>query len=417
MSPGTPIRIQSEGMPIMQSMMNDVMRGLKNGQPFLLMEQVTSQVNWREINVPKSPGTMRRWSYSTIGRGGDGILFFQWRQSQAGAEKFHSAMVSHTGEENSRVYQEVLQLGNEMKTLEGMVGATTPTKVAMLFDWENWWAVELDSKPHNKLNYIERVFAYYKVLYENNIAVDFVQPGDSLKDYETVLAPMLYMVSDKASAEINRFVEQGGTFVTSYFSGIVDENDRVYLGGYPQPFSEMLGLYVEEFVPFKEGEKKPLLFKHTTTESSLWSEHIIVKNAEPLAYFAGDWLAGEPAVTRNIFGKGQAIYVGTELEHPDLSQLLLDDAGLSNFREALKMPANVECLRREKDGETFYIIINHNEFSLKVPITKHYENILQNSLVKDQLMVPENDVVILKEAEHQSSNNMKKTAEPEYSNP
>ncbi|MBA7676412.1 hypothetical protein ES703_84653 [subsurface metagenome] len=36
---------------------------------------------------------MRLWSYQAIAHGADGMMFFQWRQSRRGAEKFHSGMV------------------------------------------------------------------------------------------------------------------------------------------------------------------------------------------------------------------------------------------------------------------------------------------------------------------------------------
>ncbi|MEK8107313.1 beta-galactosidase [Micromonospora sp. M12] len=57
----------------------------------------------------------------------DGVLFFQWRASRAGAEKFHSALVPHAGP-NTKVFREVCQLGADLKALAEVRGSRwTPT--------------------------------------------------------------------------------------------------------------------------------------------------------------------------------------------------------------------------------------------------------------------------------------------------
>lgn len=388
----------SEHPPAVIGMMNDMMRGLKGGQPFILMEQVTSHVNWRNINVPKAPGVMRLWSYATVAHGGDGIMFFQWRQGKAGAEKFHGAMIPHSNSETSRVYREVSQLGHELKKLDSLVGSRTPAKVAVVFDWENWWAVEIDSKPHNQLNYVERVFAYYHELFKQNISVDFVRASDNLSSYDMVVAPMLYMIKPGEAENIENYVSEGGTFVTSFFSGIVDENDRIHLGGYPAPLRKLLGLTVEEFVPHAEGHKKSILINGNKSTCSMWSDIITLEGAESLATFNEDWYLGLPAVTQHQYDKGKAVYVGTELEAHDLGTLLLGLAEEKNVHTFKGLPENVEVIERNTEDAKHYLVLNHNATDVTVDLPKNtYTNLLTGeSFSASTVSVKGIDVAILR---------------------
>ena len=205
---------------------HDLFRCVRGGQPFILMEQVTSQVNWRPTNVLKAPGQMRALSYQAVARGADGVMFFQWRAAKAGAEKFHGAMVPHFGIEGSRVHAEVRELGAELKKLRPLLGARVQARVALIVSWENRWALELESKPM-QFDYTRIVLAFYRVLWELNIAVDIVHPNQSLACYDVVVAPALYQLSKNQSESLRSFVSDGGTLVMSYFSGVADERDHI----------------------------------------------------------------------------------------------------------------------------------------------------------------------------------------------
>ncbi|MFN7252274.1 MAG: beta-galactosidase [Anaerobacillus sp.] len=388
----------TEGTPVTQAMWNDLMRSFRKGQPFFLMEQVTSHVNWRDINVPKSPGVMRAWSYATIGRGADGILFFQWRQSKAGSEKFHGAMVSHAPKEKSRTYQEVKQLGNELKKLEKITGSTIEAKVAILFDFENWWAFDLPSKPHNKINYIEQVQNYFRPFYEKNIPVDFVQPSDDLEQYDLVLAPLLYMVKQGEDKMLEQFVSKGGTLVVSFFSGIVDENDRVHLGGYPGPLRDLLGIYVEEFVPLAENECSTFSSNNKEISCGLWREHIHLEGANVLAAFKEDnFLGRSPVITENQYGKGKSVYIGTDPERGYLSELLLELASEKNISPLLNVPENVEVSVRVSKEKQFLIIVNHNDeqVTVNIPNFVDYQAIIGADFEEENLVLCAYGVAVL----------------------
>ncbi len=238
---------------------HDLMRSLKKDRPFVLMEQASSAVNWRTINGPKAPGRMRLGSLQTVARGGDGVMFFQWRASKAGAEKFHSGMIQHVDPAFSRVFGEIKQLGADLKALAPVGGSIVRARVAIAFDWHAWWALELESKP-GRIDYAGWAQELHRYFYARNIAVDFVHPGAALTDYALVVAPALYLLTKADADNLTDFVARGGTLLATYFSGIVDEHEHVVLGGYPAWLRPVLGLWVEEWAPYAEGQTNGVRF-------------------------------------------------------------------------------------------------------------------------------------------------------------
>lgn len=333
------------------------------------MEQTTVRVNWRARNAPKKPGQMRIWSHQAVARGADGIMFFQWRASKAGAEKFHSAMVPHVEPEQSRSWREVKQLGAELGQLDALLGAAGEAEVAILLDWENWWALELDSKPSADVKMLDGLYMFYKPLFEANVPVDFVHPAADLSGYKLVLAPHLYLVTDTVVENLKGFVSARGTLFMSFFSGIVDERDHVRLGGYPAPFREMLGLFVEDFVPLAAGEKNRILTKEGGAYNcDLWTDLIHAESAEPIANYESDFYAGTPAATRHAFGDGTTYYLGTRPEQTYTAELLLQACRYAGVRPPLETPRGVEAARRKIGGSSFLFLLNHNQEEITLPL-------------------------------------------------
>jgi beta-galactosidase len=373
--------------PMRAAMAADLMRSLAGGRPWILMEQTTSRVNWRDVNVPKPPGVMRLWSYQAMARGADGIMFFQWRQSRAGAEKFHSAMVPHGSSHESPVWREVVQLGDELSRLESVGDARGRAQVAVLLDWESWWALELPSKPSSRLHQVEQLEAFYRPLYEANVEVDFAHPEGDLRPYRLVIAPCLYLVSDKAAANVEAFVRGGGTMVMSYFSGIVDPSEHVRLGGYPQPFRHVLGLHVIDFHPLREGHHVDLRLEGgEPARGEIWSEHIETTTAAPVATFAGSPLAGRPAITRNRFGDGTAYYLGTMPDAVALARVLRDACSTAGVEATAQLPQGVEAVRRYGKGKSVLFLLNHRDVAVEVPIAESGTSMIDGSQVHRGLM-------------------------------
>ncbi|MDN3014616.1 beta-galactosidase trimerization domain-containing protein [Paenibacillus sp. BSR1-1] len=383
---------------------HDVIRGLKKGKPFLLMEQTPSQQNWQAYNAQKRPGVMRLLSYQCIAHGADGIMFFQWRQSLGASEKFHAAMVPHVGHENTRMGKELSQLGKELQYLQDkIIDSRTESKVAIIMDWANWWGVEYSSGPSVDLTYIDRIMKYYKALYDLNIPSDIVEPTSDLSKYEIVIAPLLYMVSDASIENINNFVSRGGTFITTFFSGIVDENDIVRLGGYPGAFKELLGIWVEEvdalYPDMKNGirAEKQLEENEKTFECQLICEVVHNENAIVLGTFTEDYYKGFPAITENSYGSGKAIYVASEPEDNLIKVLIEKYCEEKNIKPIFKTDAEVEITRRVKENNEYIFILNHSNILQKVSLGKNsYTDLFNGEILENEIEIEPKDVLILK---------------------
>ncbi len=354
-----------------------LMRGLKEGQPFLLMEQTPSQQNWQAHNALKRPGVMRLWSYQAMAHGADTIMYFQWRRGRGAAEKFHGAVVEHVGTGKPRVFQEVAALGRELERLgTRTLGGRVPARAAILFDWENWWAIEYSSGPSVDLKYVPQCQAYYRALHGLHIPTDIVSPEADLSGYEIVIAPVLYMVKPGIAEKLEEFTRNGGTFVTTFFSGIVDETDLVYLGGYPGPLRKLLGIWSEEIDALTPQQSNSVVFDPAFGGLSgaypchLLCDRIHSEGANVLATYGSDFYAGEPAITVNTFGQGQAYYLATLLAPEALSaflQTLCDDKGLTP--PLPNIPPGIEVMPRiSPSGETLLYLLNHTAGAVSVPL-------------------------------------------------
>ncbi len=354
---------------------HDLTRSLKKDRPWVLMEQVTSQVNWRPTNVLKRPGVMRLWSLQAVARGADGVMFFQWRAAQGGAEKFHGALVGHVGTKESRVWREVKGLGEDLHKLAVVAGSLVRARVAITVDWNAWWGVELDSRP-SRIHYTDTVAEFHRYFFTRNIPVDFVHPGADLGEYDLLIAPALYLLAKPDAENIERFVARGGVLLTTYFSGIVDENDRVVLGGYPAYLRRVLGLWVEEWSPMMEGETNGVRFMETggrrEAKCSHWCDVVHLEDARSLATFTQDFFAGRVAVAVNDFGQGAAYYLATKLGGTELDRVLTAACARAKVAPLLpRTPAQVEVTLRENyGGGAFLFLLNHGDKPAIVPLGK-----------------------------------------------
>ncbi|HBE81035.1 MAG TPA: beta-galactosidase [Firmicutes bacterium] len=382
---------------------HDLMRGLKKGQPFILMEQATNNVNWRPTNTNKRPGVMPLWSYQAMAHGADGIMFFQWRQSLKGAEKFHSAMITHTGDDQSRVYREVSKLGAELGSLNEIIDSRVPSEVAILFDYENWWAVEYDQRPSENLKYLEQIRNFYNPLFALNIPVDILPVDADLTRYKLVIAPLLYMVKPGVKENLENYVANGGTFITTFFSGIVDETDGVFPGGYPGPLAALLGISIEEFdalEPHLENNIE-LIEKIEEAESQyrceLWCDVVKLHGAKGLANFTQDYYAGYPALTENHFGKGKAYYLATQPDQSFFKKFIKHLCQLNQIKTPLEAPAGVEVLARNQCEQAFLFVLNHNQYpvSVALPVSLQYQNLISKKTITGQLTLEAKEAAIL----------------------
>ena len=318
---------------------HDLMRGCGGGKPFLLMESTPSMTNWQDVSRLKRPGMHLASSLLAVAHGSDSVQYFQWRKSRGSSEKFHGAVVDHVGHENTRVFGDVTQVGEALERLREVAGSQYVAEAAVIYDWENMWAINDAQGPirAERRAYIETVERHACALSRLTVGIDVIDSEQPFDRYKLLVAPMLYMVKPGVAERVEQFVRAGGIFVTTYWSGIVDEHDLCFEGGFPGPLSKVLGIWSEEIDALYPDERVEIQVgvngltgtasnaTGSTPGPKRYSAHelcdlIHLRGAEALAHYASEFYAGRPALTVNHTGSGRAFTIASRNE-----QRFLDD--------------------------------------------------------------------------------------------
>ena len=372
----------------------DLTRGLAGGAPWLLMEHSTGAVNWQPVNIAKGPGQMMRNTLTHVARGADGACFFQWRASVQGSEKFHSAMLPHSGTD-SAMWRDVVELGSAIGRLDEVAGSRVIADVAMLFSWEAWWAAQGESRPSQSVGYLDQVHAAYAALHAEGLTVDVVAPGSDLAAYSLVVVPGLHLVRQADADVLNDWIAAGGTALVTFSSGTVDEMDRVWTGGYTGPFREALGIRIEEFAPLAVGASVTL---SDGTRGTLWSERSRVTTAKIVSSFADGPSAGDPAVTCNAWGDGEAWYTATQLDAASYRALIGELARRADVRPAAAVTSAdglVDVVRRVGSDASYLFVINHG--STDAAVTASGSELITGQPATGTVTVPAGAVRVIRE--------------------
>ena len=391
----------NQDTPAQIALSHELMRGIGGGKPFLLMEQTPSVTNWLPYNALKRPGVMRLWSYQAVAHGADSVMFFQMRRSIGACEKYHGAIIDHVGNENTRVFREAAALGAELKALgDETLGARARKETAILFDWENWWAIEYSAGPSVLLKYRDEIQNYYTALYEQNMATDIIGVEDDFSDYRVIIAPVLYMVKPGVDEKIKAFVQAGGIFVTTFFSGYVDDHDLVVTGGYPGKLRDLLGIWVEESDALPEGETNHFTWKGARHEAVLLCDLLHPEGAGVLATYEEDFYAGMPVLTKNRYGAGAAYYVAVRSDASFYEALIREICEKAGITPVAQTPGGVEAVLRvgRDEKKEFLFLLNHEKIEQSVPVEQDATDLVTGMEWKkgSKLTLPAYGVAILK---------------------
>lgn len=351
------------------AMMHDIVRSIKQ-QPFLLMESTPSLTNWQPISKNKRPGMHLLSSLQAVAHGSDSVQYFQWRKSQGSSEKLHGAVVDHAGHEHTRVFRDVQSVGDALEQLQSIRGSQVQAEVAVIFDWENRWAVKDSQGPRNTgIGYEETVLNFYRTFWERGIAVDVIDMEQDLSKYKVVAAPMLYMVRQGVGERFEKFVEAGGTLISTYWSGIVNETDLCFLGGFPGPLRSVLGIWSEEIDGLHKNDRNRIVTSHNN-ELGLQGEYevqdlcdlIHLESAAALATYGDDFYAGRPALTVNRYGNGESYYVAARTKDHFLSDLIESITTRAGVKRTLAaaLPPNVTAHARVQGEDEFVFVQNYS---------------------------------------------------------
>ena len=345
------------------ALVQDLIRSLGGGRPWMLMEQAASAVSWRPHNLPKSPERMRLGSLQAVARGADGVAFFQWRQARAGAERFHSSMLPHAGADTD-AFRGIERLGADLARLGEVTGGRVQAPVAILFDWQGWWAAKEPARPTTRHDTIDQLERWHAELWRRGIAADLVRPGADLTAYRVVLVPHSYILEADAASQLEKAAAAGIRIVVGPFSGVADAHGAILTGRSPVPIRELVGVSGEEWVGLPDGG----VSLSDGTRAEIIAERLRGDGAEVLSSFADGDLAGRPAVTRH----GDVWYLGTVA---DAALAAVLDQALAGIEGALgdqPLPAGLEAVRR---GDALFLL-NHADSTAHVAVPEGSEDLL-----------------------------------------
>lgn len=372
-------------------MCHDLMRSLKR-KPFFQMESCPTSTNWQGISKLKKPGVLFAQSMQAIAHGGEGALYFQIRQSRGASEKFHGAVIDHYGGTDTRVFREVCHTGSALDKISELAGSNVKSPVALLYDWDSQWAMEDSQGPRNKgLHYKEALLKYYRGFRKLGLNVDLVDMTGDLTDYKILAAPMCYMFRNGFEEKVRKFVKNGGIFVATYWSGIVDDTDRCFLGGVPHGLMDVLGIRSMEIDGLYDWEKNSLipvsdnlLGLDRTYTCKYLCDLVELRGAEAVMTYGDDFYAGYPALTVNAYGDGQAWYVAADAEKEfqvEFLRRIAEKAGISCGVEG-EIPEGLEITTRENSEATYYIYQNWGSQTEEIPLPKGEIQIVYGEIEK-----------------------------------
>ena len=382
------------------SLIYDVCRSIKH-KPFLLMESTPSNVNWKQYNKLKRPEMNILSSLQAIADGSDSVQYFQWRKSRGSAEKFHGAVVDHCGHENTRVFKEAAELGERLKNISAVQGSDVKAEAAIIFDWENYWAIKCANGFRNDdKKYHEECLKHYKYFWRNGINTDVIDSEQDFSGYKIIAAPMLYMIKPGVSEKLFEFVKNGGILVSGFMSGYVNEDDLCFLGGFPGgSLKELFGIWNEEIDTLYPEDRNSVGFNGNEYSAFDYCEIIHPDTAETLARYNDDFYAKESAVTVNTYGEGRAYYIAFRGDDGFINDFYDSiSAGVSSAAEYINFPDGVSVRTRENGTEVFFFIQNWNEADAEINVKSALENIETNENVSGEVVLKKYETLILKKA-------------------
>lgn len=375
---------------------HDAFRSMRNGQPFFMMESTPSLVNWHDVNKLPKPGMQELSAIQAIAHGADSVQYFQWRKSRGGHEKFHGAVVDHCGHENTRVFRDVSHLGSVLEKLDGVVGKYCNSKIAIIYDWENSWAVKHFCGYNNQnRNYLDECIKWYAPFWRKGISADIISMEDDFSKYDIVIAPFLYMLKDNTAERIEEYVKNGGNFVATYLTGIVDKDDMCFLGGFPADrLKNVFGIWCEETDSLPKGMSNKATFNGKAYDVVHICDIIHSTGAKVLGEYQQDFYADMPAVTENSFGKGKAYYVAFRNDNDFSEDFCSQLINICNIKQDSDITAQSGIAVRKR-GE-YVFVMNFSDSDKTINLNRRYLDIVNDKETDDKITLPSCGYLILK---------------------
>jgi len=376
---------------------HDLMRGVGGRKPFMMMESSPSAVNWQTVNSLRRPGTVTLQGLQAIAHGSDSVQYFQFRKGRGGQEKFHGALVGHAGRADTRVFREACAVGKALQKLAPVAGSAPENKVALVYDWENRWALEDARFGLPEKGYEKTVQTHHTAMMNAGLGVDLLDETGSLDGYKIVAAPMCYLLRAGFAEKVKAFTAAGGTFVITYVSGYVDENDLCFLGGFPGPLSEVAGIWAEEVDALLADRPNAFTYAGREYECREYFELVHAQTAETLSVYRDDFYRGMPAVTRNAYGKGVCYYLAARTGADFLTAFYRNAAEEQSVAPILpEVPAGAGVtLRVGENGREYRFVMNYLPRENPITLPETQTDLLTGDAVGGKVTLPPRGVLVL----------------------
>jgi beta-galactosidase len=390
----------------------DYFRSVKNSN-YLVTETNAQTIGWNsKMQQPPYPGQMRQNVYAHIGSGANMVEYWHWHSIHYGQETYWKGVLSHDLQPN-RAYSEVSNTAHELQKFgKKLVNLKKKNEVAILFSHDSndalnfmpfngsgpSWSESINNAYRNQL-----VGQFHRLLYQNNVGVDFVFPGHmDLEKYKLVIIPSLYVASDELLEQITAYIKNGGHVIMQFKSGFTDENSMVRPVLAPGPLREACGFYYQEFSNIKALPLKDNPFDVEENFATDWMEYIIPETAEPLAFYDHPYFSEYPAVTINDYGKGTLLYEGSVFSDQIQTKIIknaVKSAGIENPDFEFSWPLIAKSGVND-DGKAVHFYYNYSSEPIKFtyPHAAGRELVTEKSLSHgDSLSIAPWDIVIIEE--------------------
>jgi beta-galactosidase len=397
------------GLDLMRCLKKKDVKAPEGSEGFWVMEQKAGAVNWQDVNSQVRPGGVRLFTYQLLSRGADGVLYFYWRMPRIGPEKFYGGVLTHDGQGTNRIYEEVRQIGEEIKRLEPILKGTKITAEAcIIVSFQNHWAINQPQQPNKHFSQLEHIQLFYNALHDRNILVDFARPprteedSERLQKYKLVIAPSLHMIEAGEADRLALYVHNGGTLISTCNTGLVDQHHIVPNNGWPYEMQDLFGLRVTEFDAMPPGQENHLNFKGTFPTSHLhparlWCDMIEPTDCQVVGTYTKDFYSGKPAMTVNEFGSGKAVYFGTVSQQGFYADLINWARQQCNMYPLMKVPDSVEVSMCERENGRVFFILNHQENPVRLHFYKPTHDYLSEKKFSGNYDIPSHGVLVLDE--------------------
>lgn len=335
------------------SMAHELMRGVKD-KNFWVMEEQSGPCGWDIFGGTPCPGQLRLWTYQAIAHGCSGMVYFRFRSAPFGMEQYWLGLVDHDGVPRRRFY-EIQKTGSEIQCISKLFeNAEQVSDVLIVKSYEDLWSHRI--KKHVKgFDYENLLYAYYRA--NSHVGTNPVFGSSEMikGKYKVVYMPAYAIVTGYIKERLEEYVNNGGTLVITYRSGIKDSDNNMVTNTLPDKLRSLSGITVEEF---DSSSVKTELSDGFGT-AGVWRDIITAQTAKTRIWYASKYYSGNPAVTVNEYGKGRVWYIACDMEETALERLvkmISDESGV----EYMQHPRGTEIVRRRADGREYIMLLNHN---------------------------------------------------------